>query len=341
MTRIHLKILIVDPNSESSYRLTHAIKKIDSATSIYNLSSTIDTFKIITENAINAIYIDPLGLGVEPTSKFIFDVREKYEEIVFVLYMDFKEEKNIEDVFYSGERNRLRNYYKLNKSNFDPLFEDEVQKSLEKCQSYLRYSTKLAELNFVKSEVNTIQDVASNVESVAVPVQLLKQIQEQLNERQRDAKIIEQLHKNADFLGSPSSEKTLNTCFVIMPYSQSWSAGVQLLIEEVCREVGFICKIAKNMQGRFVPHDIWQGITGSEVLIADLTGANANVTYEVGLADAIGCNVVLICQNNDVPFDFLGQRLIVYENSVQGTFTLKDQLVKSLKSIKENRYANS
>ena len=88
------------------------------------------------------------------------------------------------------------------------------------------------------------------------------------------------------------------------------------------------------MEGRFVPHDIWHGITGSGVIIADLTAANANVTYEVGLSDAIGCDVILICQGTKVPFDFLGQRLILYENTVEGAVVLRNKLTDRLKQIK-------
>ena len=97
--------------------------------------------------------------------------------------------------------------------------------------------------------------------------------------------------------------------------------------------------IAKTMDGRFVPHDIWKGITGASAIIADLTGVNANVAYEVGLADAIGREVVLICQNTEVPFDFLGQRLIVYEDSVQGALELRKRLQKRLSEVRRQESA--
>ena len=122
-----------------------------------------------------------------------------------------------------------------------------------------------------------------------------------------------------------------------MPYSQDWSNAVETILQEACKGADLELEIAKAMDGRFIPHDIWQGITGSDFIIADLTGGNANVAYEVGLADAIGKEVILLSQESKVPFDFSGQRLIVYDNSLAGSLNLKDQLKKRLLSAKDAR----
>lgn len=119
-----------------------------------------------------------------------------------------------------------------------------------------------------------------------------------------------------------------------------WSKGVETILKEVCELADFEFTIAKEMVGRFIPHDIWEGITGSAVMIADLTGANANVAYEVGLADVLGREVVLICQDAQVPFDFLAQRLMVYKNTVQGAIELREQLCERLKGLRSNKKAS-
>ena len=75
--------------------------------------------------------------------------------------------------------------------------------------------------------------------------------------------------------------------------------------------------------------DIWEGICKARVIVADLTAKNPNVTYEVGLADVLGKDVILLSQTpEDVPFDFLGLRLITYENSIGGVRKLSDELRK-------------
>ncbi len=337
MDNIPLKILIIDPVKSSRDALHQAINKVDAVISVNILTSIQGAMIIISEKGINAIFIDPISLDLDSASDFILDIRKKYKEIVFVLYYHLKEANQKVDNLYAGERTRFRKYYKLDKNASSLTYEQDVQSSIRLCQSYLQYSLTAEKINKLRSEVTAIQDKATNAdESVAVPIKLLEQIKEQLNERQRDTKRIEQLYKNAEFLGSPSTEDATNSCFVIMPYSQEWSAGVEKLIKEVCNDVGFEFRIAKTMEKRFVPHDIWQGITRSSILVADLTGANANVSYEVGLADAIGRDVILICQNTDVPFDFLGHRLIVYKNSLSGSFKLREELKERLKSIKKD-----
>jgi hypothetical protein len=81
--------------------------------------------------------------------------------------------------------------------------------------------------------------------------------------------------------------------------------------------------------------DIWDGVCRARVVIADLTAKNPNVTYEVGLADVLGKDVELLSQTpNDVPFDFLGLRLVTYENSIGGVRRLSDELRKRLERIR-------
>jgi hypothetical protein len=58
---------------------------------------------------------------------------------------------------------------------------------------------------------------------------------------------------------------------------------------------------------------IWSGIHGAKVLVAELTGRNPNVFYELGLAHALQKPVVLVSSNEeDVPFDFQHIRFIYY-----------------------------
>src|SRR5215475_3078399 len=59
---------------------------------------------------------------------------------------------------------------------------------------------------------------------------------------------------------------------------------------------------------------IWNGINSARVLLAELTGRNANVLYELGLAHALHKPVVLVCSNEeDVPFDLRHVRVIYYD----------------------------
>jgi hypothetical protein len=59
---------------------------------------------------------------------------------------------------------------------------------------------------------------------------------------------------------------------------------------------------------------VWAGITAAKVLVAELTGRNPNVFYELGLAHALQKPVVLVASSEiDVPFDVRHIRVIYYD----------------------------
>lgn len=128
-------------------------------------------------------------------------------------------------------------------------------------------------------------------------------------------------------------------CFLLMPFRESWSDDVWELLKGVISKCGLRCERADEKDGRVIMDDIWDGVSRARVIIADLTAKNPNVTYEVGLADVLGKDVILLSQTpHDVPFDFLGLRLITYENSIGGVRKLSEELEKRLyKVIKHNQ----
>jgi hypothetical protein len=57
---------------------------------------------------------------------------------------------------------------------------------------------------------------------------------------------------------------------------------------------------------------VWQALIEARAIVADLTGQNANVFYELGLAHAIGHDVILLTQDMRwVPFDLQHMRCLV------------------------------
>ena len=187
------------------------------------------------------------------------------------------------------------------------------------------------------ARIPTISDVMEVLKALQVEVSVLRRVIAEVPQRSRamDSNNLESKPRPAEFLGVGRVAVNRAKCFVIMPYSERWSADVERIILEVCNEVGIEFSIAKNMEGRFIPHDIWNGITGAGVIVADLSGANPNVTYEVGLADVLGCEVIMLSQGTKVPFDFLGQRLIQYEDSLTGARLLREELASRLRRYKD------
>ena len=85
MQDIPLKVLIIDPSQSEANALRHALKDIEVIFSVEYLSLLDDTskvFEIIDKKDINTIYIDPISLGINPASDFIFQVRRRNSGIV-------------------------------------------------------------------------------------------------------------------------------------------------------------------------------------------------------------------------------------------------------------------
>jgi hypothetical protein len=78
--------------------------------------------------------------------------------------------------------------------------------------------------------------------------------------------------------------------------------------------------------------DVWSAIYYSEVVIADCTGRNPNVFYEIGIAHTLGKETVLIAQQiDDIPFDVRHIRSIVYEYTPRGVREFEKKLEETLR----------
>jgi hypothetical protein len=68
-----------------------------------------------------------------------------------------------------------------------------------------------------------------------------------------------------------------------------------------------------SLDQRSILRDIVEGIQSADLLVADLTGRNANVFYELGLAHGLRKDVVLLAQStSDIPFDLGAYRTLIY-----------------------------
>ena len=172
---------------------------------------------------------------------------------------------------------------------------------------------------------------------------------------QTDPKQLAQFHAElrqavARFKAPPKQTKDLENlsipqnatrkCFVVMPFGNE---DLQIVYEDVVRPVidkcGLSCERGDDVFGsNVIMDDIRVSIDTAAILVADLTGRNANVFYEVGIAHAIGKPVLLMAQSiEDVPFDLRHRRVLLYEYSLRGgkrlEKTLQDNLTAMLKSL--------
>jgi hypothetical protein len=104
--------------------------------------------------------------------------------------------------------------------------------------------------------------------------------------------------------------------FIAMPFSQAWSADIEKWIRGQVEALGWSALRADELfDTRDVLNGIWKSLCSSEIVVADLTGRNANVLYEIGLAHCLGKPVVFTCQQiADVPFDLSTRRVVLYDS---------------------------
>ncbi len=122
--------------------------------------------------------------------------------------------------------------------------------------------------------------------------------------------------EGASVPGDPESVREfLDTCFVLMPFGEWYDRYFRDIYIPATKEAGFEPLRADGLfAAGAVMDQIWAQIRKAKVLLADLTGKNPNVFYELGLAHALGKPVVFVAGDiEDVPFDVRHLRVVVYD----------------------------
>jgi hypothetical protein len=125
-------------------------------------------------------------------------------------------------------------------------------------------------------------------------------------------------------------------CFVIMPFHDPFNEYYTEIILPAGQKAGFMVQRADDIMGpgAFM-QDVVNRMRDATVVLAELTGRNPNVFYELGLAHAWGKPVIMITQNKkDVPADLLGLKWISYR-TISPTWAnkLTNELVKALNAV--------
>ncbi len=104
-------------------------------------------------------------------------------------------------------------------------------------------------------------------------------------------------------------------CFVLIPFTPKFDLLFEEVLDPAIEDAGLAPVRADNIYGsRRIMQDIWDRIRGARLVVGELTGRNANVLYELGLAHALGKPAVIITNTmDDVPFDLKDVRCLVYD----------------------------
>lgn len=121
---------------------------------------------------------------------------------------------------------------------------------------------------------------------------------------------------------------------VMMPFSPAFD-DVFAAIETSSRTAGLKCTRADRVwEDSTIVQDIFNLIYRSRIVVADLTGSNPNVLYEVGIAHTLGRPVVPLAQAPvSRPFDIAHHRILEYECTDEGLARMVSKLTSRLRYL--------
>jgi nucleoside 2-deoxyribosyltransferase len=126
-----------------------------------------------------------------------------------------------------------------------------------------------------------------------------------------------------------------------MPFDNSFNDIYKFGIKGAAEEVGaYAERIDEQIFSEGILDRIFNQISKADVIVADMSGRNPNVFYEVGYAHALGKLVLLLTQDaDDIPFDLKHRQHTVYGGKIE---TLRQELAGRLQwAISEARAMRS
>ena len=145
------------------------------------------------------------------------------------------------------------------------------------------------------------------------------------------------------FFEAGAAKQQSGRCFVIMPFASGFDEVYDVIKTTIeGPELSLICSRADDLQGGgHIIEDILRQIAEAEIVIADLTGRNANVFYELGIVQMVKAvdKVFLLAQDiESIPFDVRVFRTIIYKQSIQGAKELTEKLASGVKSVVDKTF---
>jgi hypothetical protein len=128
--------------------------------------------------------------------------------------------------------------------------------------------------------------------------------------------------------------------FLLTPFSAAAAGGekpgtyrkVQAAIAQAALSAGVELRRADSIfKGGVIIDQVREALGEADVIVAVCTGKNANVFYELGLAEAIGHVPILVAPNaRHLPFDKAHCRCHMYGTKREPIETLPDRLARAI-----------
>jgi hypothetical protein len=125
-------------------------------------------------------------------------------------------------------------------------------------------------------------------------------------------------------------------CFAIMPFGGWLDGYYESIYCPAIKAAGLLPHRADDLyRPSTIVNDIWAYTKKAKLLIADLTGKNPNVFYELGLAHALAKPAILVAESmDDIPFDLRALRIITYDkNAPDWGVLLRSKVEQAIKEV--------
>ncbi len=103
------------------------------------------------------------------------------------------------------------------------------------------------------------------------------------------------------------------------------------------KDAGFECHRADDaFRSEAIISKIIKNIFRDDVIVADISGFNPNVLYELGIAHAVGDKTIILCEKTEqgLPFNLSAYRVIFYRKDIDGIRkVLRKQLYEALRDF--------
>jgi hypothetical protein len=148
-------------------------------------------------------------------------------------------------------------------------------------------------------------------------------------------------HINDDFyleaIGSPLGPEQ-RRCLIISPPAKPFNSIVKYHLIKAVTDAGLLANFAEDIYfGSGIAASTWEALMESVIVIADVTGNDANVTYWVGMSLALGKEIIVITQDQKaVPRDLRSKSCIMYKCTTEGYLALGDKLSDSLAKFRQS-----
>ena len=135
----------------------------------------------------------------------------------------------------------------------------------------------------------------------------------------------------------PGVEEQPRTIFVVMPYRNELQPIWEIIKEAGVGENFQVLRADEMVAPGRITTQIMDAIARAGLIVADITGQNPNVLFEIGMAQSLGKELILLSQERErIPFDIADLRVIFYDNSVAGAKKLRFELVSAMQHFNKN-----